>query len=710
MEPNSITGAELERARIWNLLPPFVRNANTQTTATMPTTPISDLLPAIRCVILSPTQIAKDIVWSYQTPRNITSNSTFSSADISTTDIWTQSNIICYSTDLSENISAPLHTAAESTQFLLWHAVLFASVVYLISWICFRQTIARVIRNETLATDDGADEATAKRQRDELLSQNGELLEEHARQEVRFDEVHHARIQLGQEVAKLKNEVKVEHGKREKEVAELKNELRDADERRVRDREDDGEWDVKFDGMLVENGRLKSEDSALRKELVNEKEKTCKCGGGNTETQIAIDCVVVKDMDKVEMKRLQDEVARRTADIDELRRESTAVNEKLKDAHEKASAEHKAQNDMLTMGMAGVISAEKKALQDEIAQLTKKTTKLRNDIAGITTENKALQNEVDLLIGDKEEYQNALDEMGTENTELQESVDALTKKNKELRKNETLQNEINDLVAENNKAQGNFDNVMAAYKKLQGFLKERNQIVKDLQNDIDQLTTENQTLRNGSDEERELGDRMTKASEAEKARDDYMAEIKTLKSQLESRQDYVFTQAEHDRVQNDLQKEGKEAEGLEGDLKSSGRDLDSAQEELESAQKSLKAATDELKSKAEELESAQKDFRIAKGDIAGYKAAEAGHKIFKETAQDLKDENKDLQEELENLRKEIKQKKKELEKSSKALCQLTQDAVTQNSSDNANEQLKATVGQLTTELESSKVELARKET
>jgi hypothetical protein len=144
MIPNSIISPELERQRSWNLLPSSWRNTKAQTTDTMPTHHVHNPVPAVRCLTVSDTQQPKDIIWNYQTPRNITDHISFSPADVSnTTAIWTRSNVICYSTDLSEKILPPLHTAEESTRFLLWHGILVASVVYLICWIYCRRTITR---------------------------------------------------------------------------------------------------------------------------------------------------------------------------------------------------------------------------------------------------------------------------------------------------------------------------------------------------------------------------------------------------------------------------------------------------------------------------------------------------------------------------------------------------------------------------------------
>jgi chromosome segregation ATPase len=673
---------------------------------------------------------------------------TFSPADVSnTTAIWARSNVICYSTDLSEKNLPPLHTAEEATQFLLWHGVLIASVFYLICWVYCQRTVARVIKNETLSMDDLVVQAigkaetvltplkTANRQRDELLVQNGELLEEHARQEVRVNEVDDARTRL------------------EEEVADLKNELRAADERREKDREEDEEWDVKFDCLVVENSGLKNDVAALTRELMAEKEKPGKSGDESAETQDNVDLSFLEAMRNVEMKRLQDEVARLTAEMSRARQNSTTEIIQMNDALEKAMADHKKEKDMLTKGMAVVVSAEKKSLQDEIARLTVETERLSNDLTGIATEKNELQNEVDILIEEKNQFQNALVEVDTERDELQKSVGALKKKNVELQENvdsltvyidklqsdsrspatadaepqqspdngtvenEKLQNDVNGLATEIIKLQGELDNAIAEKNKPQGYLNDLNPMVEELQNDVKQLTTENQALRNDPVETKDLQDLTTKLSEVRKAREENIAQINQLTDQLASTQNEInsmFTQEELEDVQNELNNEHKKDENLQGDLEFLHSKIDSLELKLKASQKKLDSATQELKSKTDELKFTEKTLRVGKGTTASLKAALDSQTFGMQQAKQMQEENVvtigNLQGKLKDMKKETEGKTKELEADSTALRELTQWAVTQSTSEVANEQLKATVSRLTAEIESKKAEIAYKET
>jgi chromosome segregation ATPase len=609
---------------------------------------------------------------------------TFSPADVSnTTAIWARSNVICYSTDLSEKNLPPLHTAEEATQFLLWHGVVIASVFYLICWIYCQRTVARVIKNETLSMDDLVAQAigkaetvltplkTANRQRDELLVQNGELLEEHARQEVRFNEVDDARTRL------------------EEEVADLRNELRAADERKEKDREEDEEWDVKFDCLVVENSGLKNDVAALTRELMAEKEKPGKSGDESAETQDNVDLSFLEAMRNVEMKRLQDEVARLTAEMSRARQNSTTEIIQMNDALEKAMADHKKEKDMLTKGMAVVVSAEKKSLQDEIARLTVETERLSNDLTDIATEKNELQNEVDILIEEKNQFQNALVEVDTERDELQKSVGALKKKNVEL--------------------QENVDSLTVYIDKLQSDSRSPATADAEPQQSPDNGTVENEKLQNDPVETKDLQDLTTKLSEVRKAREENIAQINQLTDQLASTQNEInsmFTQEELEDVQNELNNERKKDGNLQGDLEFLHSKIDSLRLKLNSA-------AEELKSKTDELEFTEKALRVEKGTTASLKAALDSQTFGMEQAKQMQEENmvtiENLQGRLKDMKKEVKRKTKELEANSTALRELTQRAVTQSTSEDANEQLNATVSQLTAEIESKKAELARKE-
>jgi chromosome segregation ATPase len=574
--------------------------------------------------------------------------------------------------------------------------------------------------------------STANRQRDELLVQNGELLEEHARQELRLNEVEDARTRL------------------EKEVAGLKNKLRAAEKRREKYREEYEEWDAKFDCLVVENSGLKSDVAALTRELMAEKEKSGKSGDENAKIQDNVDISFLEDMKNAEMKRLQDEAACLTAEMSKLCQNSTAESIKLKDALEKAFADHKKEKDMLTKGMAVVVSAEKKSLQDEIARLTMETERLSNDLAGITTERNELQNKVDILIEEVDRFQNALVEVGTERDELQENVDALTKKNEELQENvdsltvyidnvhsashspatanaelqqssdnvtvenEKLQHDMNGLATEDIKLQGDLDNAITEKNKLQGYLDDLNPMVEKLQNHVKQLTTENQALRNDPVETKDLQDLKTKLSEVKKARDEDFAQINQLTDQLASAQNDInsmFTQEELEDVQNELKNEHKKGENLQGDLEFQNSKLNSTERMLKSSQKKLDSATEELKSKTDELESIEKALRVEKGTTASLKAALDSQTFGIQQAKQMQEENiiriENLEGRLKGMKKEIKEKTKELEINSTALRELMERAVTQSTSD---EQLKATVIELTAEIESKKAELARKKT
>jgi chromosome segregation ATPase len=561
------------------------------------------------------------------------------------------------------------------------------------------------------------------------------LLEEHARQELWLHEVEDARTRL------------------EKEVAGLKNELRAANERREKDKEEDEECDVKFDCLVVENSGLKSDVAALTRELMAEKEKPGKSGDENANIQDNVDISFLEDMKNAEMKRLQDETARLTAEMSKLCQNSIAESIKLKDALEKAFADHKKEKDMLTKGMAVVVSAEKKSLQDEIARLTVETERLSNDLAGITTKRNELQNKVDILIEEKDRFQNALVEVDTERDELQENVDALTKKNEELQENvdsltvyidnvhsashspaaanaelqqnshnvtvenEKLQHDMNGLAAENTKLQSDLDNAITEKNKLQGYLNDLSPMVEKLQNHVKQLTTENRALRNDPVETKDLQDLKTKLSEVKKARDEDFAQINQLTDQLASAQNDInsmFTQEELEDVQNELKNVHKKGENLQDDLKFQNGKLDSTERMLKSSQKKLDSATEELKSKTDELESIEKSLRVEKGTTASLKAALDSQTFGIQQAKQMQEENiiriENLEGRLKDMKKEIKKKTKELEINSTALRELMERAVTQSTSDDANEQLKATVIELTAEIESKKAELARKKT
>jgi chromosome segregation ATPase len=573
---------------------------------------------------------------------------------------------------------------------------------------------------------------TANRQRDELLVQNGELLEEHARPELRLNEVEDARTRL------------------KKEVAGLKNKLRAAEKRREKYREEYEEWDAKFDCLVVENSGLKSDVAALTRELMAEKEKPGKSGDENAKIQDNVDISFLEDMKNTEMKRLQDEAARLTAEMSKLCQNSTAESMELKDALEKAFVDHKKEKDMLTKGMAVVVSAEKKSLQDDIARLTVETERLSNDLAGITTERNDLQNKVDILIEEKDRFQNALVEVDTERDELQENLDALTKKNEELQEivdsltgnidnlhsashspatadaelqqssdnvtveNEKLQQDMNSLATESIKLQGDLDDAITEKNKLQGYLDDLNPMVEKLQNDVKQLTTENQALRNYPAETKDLKDLKTKLSEVKKARDEYFAQINQLTDQLASAQNDInsmFTQEELEDVQNKLKNEHKKAENLQGDLEFRNSKLDSTERKLKSSQKKLDSATKELKSKTDELESIEKALRVEKGTTASLKAALDSQTFGIQQAKQMQEEKmitiENLEGRLKDMKKDMKEKTKELETNSTALRELMERAVTQSTSD---EQLKVTVIELTAEIESKKAELARKKT
>jgi chromosome segregation ATPase len=684
MDTEPVIGKQLD----WKDLLPFVwRDANIQSPKPMPAMPVPDPIPAIQCLTLADNQQPEDVIWNYQTPCNISDHAAFSPTDVSNMDtVWSSANTICYSTtraNLGEMLAQPKHTARESAAFVLEHVALILGVAYAIYWAyraCCGRRKTRAAAREPLSMKDLGVEAirkadislkqlaTAERQRDEVLAANGELLEEHARQEKRINEADDATKRL------------------ENELADLKNELSAAEERISKSEEEDAEWDAKYDDLVVQNTELRKGIAASTEEknkLITEKNMRDKSTSGNAETQPTIDRLVIQDMNAAEMKDLQDEVARLTAGIDKLRQDSAAETTQLKNTLEKTIVDHKAENDNLSKDAAVIISAEKKSLQDEVARLT---GKLSNDVGGLTTEKNALQNELDLL---RKEKKNDVHDLNMENEELQQDVTTLQALNQELGKNvdtliaekseltkvlgrastekKDMQDHVNTLTAENEKLRNGFDGIATADTelkqslekadaeniKLQSYVGSLNQMVLELGNEVEQLKAENESLRNASVEAKDLDDLNAKLSEGENARDEYAAEINNLKDQLASTQNQVnsmYTEAEfneeranHDLTKKEFDDTKVELEFIQDKLDNAAWKIEAAENKQESAEELVKSKDDELKSAMEKLRSTWRKFQVAEDTRASLEAA-----------------NEQLKASVHKLSKEVESKKTEL--------------------------------------------------
>jgi hypothetical protein len=635
MDTEPIVGKQLD----WkDLLPSFWRNANIQS---------PEPIPAIQCLILADTQQPEDVIWNYQTPCNISDHAAFSPTDVSNMDtVWSSANTICYSTtraDLGELLAQPKHTAGESAAFVLEHVALILGVAYAIYWAyraCCGRRKTRAAEREPLSMKDlGAEAiskadislkqlATAEMQRDEMLAVNGELLEEHARQEKRINETDDATKRL------------------EKKLADSKEELSAA-------QEEDAEWDAKYDDLVVQNTELRKGMTALTKEknkLIMEKKMRDKTDR-NAETKDKVDRFVMQDINAAEAKGLQEEIARLTAEIEKLRQKSAAETIQLKNTLERAIADHKAEKDKLSQEAAMIISAEKKPLQDEVARLNEK---LSNDVDSLTTENNALQNELDLL---RKEKKKDVHDLNAENEELQEHVTTIQTLNQELGKNmdtliaekdeltevlgrastekKYMQDYINTLTAENDKLRNDSNGVAVAdtelkqslekadaeNAKLQNYVDNLNQIVLELENEVEQLKLEKEALQNGSVEAKDLKDLKTRLSEAENARDEYIAEINNLKDQLASTQNQVnsmYTEAEfnEERANHDLTKKAfddtkVELEFIQDKLDNAAWKIEAAENKQESAEELVRSRDNKLTSAMEKLRSFGKKLQVA---------------------------------------------------------------------------------------------------
>jgi chromosome segregation ATPase len=681
MNTEPIVGKQLD----WkDLLPSFWRNANIQS---------PEPIPAIQCLILADTQQPEDVIWNYQTPCNISDHAAFSPTDVSNMDtVWSSANTICYSTcaDLGEMLARPKHTAGESAAFVLEHVALILGVAYVIYWAyraCCGHRKTRAAAREPLSMKDlGAEAirkadttlkqiATAERQRDEVLAANGELLEEHARQEKRINEADDATERL------------------ENELADLKNELSAAEERVSKSEEEDAQWDAKYDDLVVQNTQLRKGIVASTEEknkLITEKNMRDKSTSGNAETQPTIDRLVIQDMNAAEMKDLQDEVARLTAGIDKLRQDSAAETTQLKNTLEKTIVDHKAENDKLSKDAAVIISAEKKSLQDEVARLTEK---LLNDVGGLTAEKNALQNELVLL---RKEKENDVHDLNMEKEELQHDVTTLQALNQELGKNvntliaekseltevlgrastekKDMQDHVNTLTAENEKLRNGSDGIAAAdtelkqslekadaeNTKLQSRVDDLEQMAEEFENEVEQLKLEKEALRNGSVEAKDLEDLKTRLSEAENARDEYIAEINNLKDQLASTQNQVnsmYTKAEfneerasHDLTKKEFDDTKVELEFIQDKLDNAAWKIEAAENKQESAEELVRSRDNELTSAMEKLWSIGKNLQVAEDTRASLEAAN----------EQLKASVHELSKEVESKKTEVARKENEL--------------------------------------------------
>jgi uncharacterized coiled-coil DUF342 family protein len=690
MDTEPIVGKQLD----WKDLLPFVwRDANIQSPEPMPAMPVPDPIPAIQCLILADTQQPEDVIWNYQTPCNISDHAVFSPTDVSNMDtVWSSANTICYSTraDLGEMLAQPKHTAGESAAFVLEHVALILGVAYAIYWAyraCCGRRKTRAAAREPLSMKDLGAEAiakadrhlkqlvTAEKQRDEVLAANGELLEEHARQEQRINEADVATKRL------------------EKELADLKNELSAAEEKIGKSEGEDAEWDAKYDDLVVQNTELRKGIAASTEEknkLITEKKMRDKSTSENAETQLTIDRLVIQDMNAAEMKDLQNEVARLTASIDKLRQDSAAETTQLKNTLEKTIVDYKAEIDKLSKDAAVIISAEKKSLQDEVARLKEK---LSNDVDGLTTENNALQNELDLH---RKEEENDVHDLNAENEGLQQDVRTLQALNRELGKNvdtliaekseltevlgrantkkKEMQDHVYDLAAENDKLRSGSDGISTAHtdlqqslekaaaenEKLQNYVNNLNQTVLELENEVEQLKAEGKALRNASVEAKDLDDLNAKLSEAEKVRDEYIAEINNLKDQLASTQNQVnsmYTEAEfnEERANHDLTKKAfddtkAELEFIQDKLDNTAWKIEAAENKQESAEELVRSRDNELTSAMEKLRSTGKKLQVAEDTKASLEAAN----------EQLKASVHELSKKVESKKTEVARKENEL--------------------------------------------------
>jgi chromosome segregation ATPase len=693
MDTEPIVGKQLD----WtDLLPSFWRNANIQSPEPMPAMPVPEPIPAIQCLILADTQQPEDVIWNYQTPCNISDHAAFSPTDVSNMDtVWSSANTICYSTtraDLGEMLAQPKHTARESAAFVLEHVALILGVAYTIYWayrVCCGHRKTRAAAREPLSMKDlGAEAirkadttlkqiATAERQRDEVLAANGELLEEHARQEKRINEADDATERL------------------ENELADLKNELSGAEERISKSEEEDAQWDAKYDDLVVQNTELRKSIAASTEEknkLIAEKNMRDKSTSGNGETQPTIDRLVIQDMNAAEMKDLQDEVACLTAGIDKLRQDSAAETTQLNNTLENTIVDHKAENDKLSKDADVIIPAEKKSLQDEVARLTEK---LSNDVGGLTTEKNALQNELDRL---RKEKENDVHDLNMEKEELQQDVTTLQALNQELGKNvdtliaekseltevlgrastekKDMQDHVNTLTAENEKLRNGSDGIATAdtelkqslekadaeNTKLQSRVDDLEQMAEEFENEVEQLKLEKEALRNGSVEAKDLEDLKTRLSEAENARDEYIAEINNLKDQLASTQNQVnsmYTEAEfneeranHDLTKKEFDDTKVELEFIQDKLDNAAWKIEAAENKQESAEELVRSRDNKLTSAMEKLRSIGKKLQVAEDIRASLEAAN----------EQLKASVHELSKEVESKKAEAARKENELNK------------------------------------------------
>jgi chromosome segregation ATPase len=668
MDTEPIVGKQLD----WkDLLPSFWRNANIQSPEPMPAMPVPEPIPAIQCLILADTQQPEDVIWNYQTPCNISDHAAFSPTDVSNMDtVWSSANTICYSTcaDLGEMLAQPKHTAAESVAFVLEHVALILGVAYAIYWAyraCCGHRKTRAAAREPLSMKDlGAEAirkvdislkqlATAERQRDEVLAVNGELLEEHARQEKCINEADDATKRL------------------ENELADLKNELSAAEEDIGKSEEEDAEWDAKYDDLVVQNTELRKGIAALTKDknnLIMEKKMRDKTDR-NAETKDEVDRFVMQDINTTEAKDLQEEIARLTAEIKKLHQESTTETIQLKNTLEKAIADHKAEKDKLSKDVAVIIFAEKKSLQDEVARLTEK---LSNDVGGLTTEKNALQNELVLL---RKEKENDVHDLNMEKEELQQDVTTLRALNQELGKNvdtliaekselteilgrastekKDMQDHVNTLTAENEKLRNGSDGIATAdtelkqslekadaeNTKLQSRVDDLEQMAEEFENEVEQLKLEKEALRNGSVEAKDLEDLKTRLSEAENARDEYIAENQLASTQNQVNSMYTEAEFNEERANHDLTKKAfedtkVELEFIQDKLDNAAWKIEGAENKQESAEELVRSRDNELTSAMEKLRSTGKKLQVAEDTRASPEAANeqlkaSVHKLFK---------------------------------------------------------------------------------
>jgi chromosome segregation ATPase len=368
MDTEPIVGKQLD----WkDLLPSFWRNANIQSPEPMPAMPVPEPIPAIQCLILADTQQPEDVIWNYQTPCNISDHAAFSPTDVSNMDtVWSSANTICYSTtraDLGEMLAQPKHKVGESAAFVLEHVALILGVAYAIYWAyraCCGRRKTRAAAREPLSMEDLGAEAiakadrhlkqlvTAERQRDEVLAANGELLEEHARQEQRINEA--------DEVARLTEKLSNDVGGLTTEKNALQNELvllRKEKENDVHDLNMEKE-ELKQDVMTLQ---------ALNQEL-----------GKNVDTLIAEKSELTEVLGRAgdEKKNMQDHVNTLTAENEKLRNDSDGTDTadtELKQSLEKANAENT-------------------ELQSYVGSLNQKVVELDNEVEQLKAENEALRN------------------------------------------------------------------------------------------------------------------------------------------------------------------------------------------------------------------------------------------------------------------------------------------------------------------------------